>query len=97
MMSGTEVALIITSVSTLITALGGFIVLLRKVEVVHKATNSLALKAAEASLAQGTAEGIAIGLKQGHAARKTARKRKRRPQRSDPLPPEDDDSDSSSR
>lgn len=39
--SGTEVALIIGNLATLVTAIGGFVVLLRKTEVIHKATNSM--------------------------------------------------------
>ena len=36
----------------------------RQVEVIHKATNSLAAAMGEAKLAQGTAEGTAVGLAQ---------------------------------
>jgi hypothetical protein len=38
-----------------------------QVEVVHRATNSLAQKMGEAMKAQGTAEGTAEGLRQGRA------------------------------
>lgn len=39
--SGAEIALIIGNLATLVTAIGGFVVLLRRTEVIHKATNSM--------------------------------------------------------
>lgn len=55
-MTGTEVALIITASATLVTSLGGFVVLLRKVEIIHKATNSMTDKL------------VAVTAKESHAA-----------------------------
>lgn len=80
-MTGTDVAVVITSLSTLIGVLGGILVQLRgqnearteraalsgKMEQVKTATDGLSERLSSAKLAQGTAEGTAIGLAQGRA------------------------------
>lgn len=78
-MTGTEVALVIGNIATLITAISGFVVLLRKTEVIHKATNGMhrelnELTAKSAKL-EGQVEGKAEGIKEekeAEAARKSS-------------------------
>jgi hypothetical protein len=81
-MTGTDVAVVITSLSTLVGVLGGILVQLRgqneakteraalssKMEQVKVATDGLTDKLSDAKLAQGTAEGTAAGLAAGLAA-----------------------------
>jgi hypothetical protein len=78
-MTGTDVALVITALSTLVGVLGGILVQLRgqteakseraalsnKMEQVKTATDGISERLGEAKLAQGTAEGHAVGLQQG--------------------------------
>jgi flagellar biosynthesis/type III secretory pathway protein FliH len=78
-MTGTDIALVITAVSTLIGVLGGIVVQLRgqteaRVEradlkntmtEVKTATDGMSERLGDAKLAQGTAEGHAKGLEQG--------------------------------
>jgi hypothetical protein len=80
-MTGTDVAVVITSLSTLIGVLGGILVQLRgqnearteraslseKMEHVKIATDGLSDRLGDAKLAQGTAEGKAVGLEQGRS------------------------------
>jgi flagellar biosynthesis/type III secretory pathway protein FliH len=80
-MQGTDVALIITALSTLVGVAGGIIVQLRgqsearneraklstKMEQVKTATDGMSERLSDAKLAQGTAEGHAAGLQQGRA------------------------------
>jgi flagellar biosynthesis/type III secretory pathway protein FliH len=80
-MDGTDVALVITALSTLVGVVGGIIVQLRgqsearaeraklstKMEQVKTATDGMSERLGEAKLAQGTAEGHAAGLQQGRA------------------------------
>ena len=80
-MQGTDVALIITALSTLVGVAGGIVVQLRgqsearneraklstKMEQVKTATDGMSERLGEAKLAQGTAEGHAAGLQQGRA------------------------------
>jgi hypothetical protein len=77
--SGTEIALIITAMSTLLGVVGGIWVQLRgqtearmsrlalsnKMDVAIKATDGLSVRLGEAKFKQGTAEGKAVGLEQG--------------------------------
>lgn len=78
-MSGAELAQIITSISTLCGVAAGIVVQFRNqgearnaraqlhekmTEVVEK-TNGMSDKLSDAKLAQGTAEGTAVGLKEG--------------------------------
>jgi flagellar biosynthesis/type III secretory pathway protein FliH len=77
-MDGTGVALIITALSTLVGVAGGIVVQLRgqnearaqraklseKMEQVKTATDGMSERLGEAKLAQGTAEGHAVGLEQ---------------------------------
>lgn len=72
-MTGADVALIITSISTLLTTIGGLVAVFNKVksvddkvEVVHKATNSLVTQLVETTAAKEHAAGV----KQGEATAK---------------------------
>jgi uncharacterized membrane protein len=60
-MTGTELALVITAactgVATVLTSIGGFIVLLYKINAVHDLTNSLADRAEAGARATGNLQG----------------------------------------
>ncbi len=76
-MSGTELALVITAacsgIATLLASIGGFIVLMRKVNQVEKTTNSLAARAEASAHAAGIGEGIQKERAEQTAERKTER------------------------
>ena len=57
-MTGTEVALIIGNVATLITAIAGFVALWRKTEVIHKATNGMHQELNALTAKSSKAEGV---------------------------------------
>jgi uncharacterized membrane protein len=57
-MTGTEIALIIGNIATLVTAIGGFVVLFRKTEVIHKATNSLTDRLVAVTKTESFAAGV---------------------------------------
>ena len=82
-MSGTELALVITAacsgLATLIASVGGFIVLLRKVNQVERTTNSLASRAEASAHAAGTAEGNLQGREEQTQERKDEALEKRKP------------------
>ncbi len=76
-MTGAEVAQIIVATATLVTAMGGVILGLRnsrKIEEVHKATNSLAAQAVASARAEGAAQGNLDGRAEQTAERKAERK-----------------------
>ncbi len=74
-MTGAELALVITAacagVATLLTSIGGFIVILRKVNQVEKTTNSLAARAESSAHAAGAAEGNLQGRLEQTAERRS--------------------------
>jgi hypothetical protein len=80
-MTGTEVALVITALSTLVTGAGGILIQLRgqnearkeraelkgQMTKVQVATDGIVDRLGDAKLAQGKAEGTAVGLAAGRA------------------------------
>ncbi len=75
-MTGAEIAQIVVAVATLVTALGGVIVGIRntrRIEEVHRTTNSLATRTEALARSTGMAEGNLEGRKEQTAERKEER------------------------